>query len=86
MTDKKVELNEENLEGVAGGVGDVNVDTDIDVDTTKKDNNSSSEDAKNVNSTVNTTKRDITNTNTDSIQKIGMQGNGNKVDGKIKMS
>jgi len=86
MTDKKVELNEESLEGVAGGVGDVNVDTDIDVDTTKKDNNSSSEDAKNVNSTVNTTKRDITNTNTDSIQKIGMQGNGNKVDGKIKMS
>jgi len=82
MSDKKVELNAENLEGVAGGVGDVNVKTKGKVGTTVSGNKSDSKSVSNQGSTTNTTSGNLTNTNEGSTQKIGQQGDNNSVGAK----
>ncbi len=75
MAEKKVELNAENLEGVAGGLPGVNTTVKTKVNTTSKDNVDNKKTTSNVNSKTNTESDNVTNT---------VKGDKNKVYQQVK--
>lgn len=70
--EKKVELNEENLEGVAGGAG-VKVGVDTDVNTDRSGNKNDKDTAKNQNSQVTTKQKKSENNVEGNESTVGLQ-------------
>lgn len=73
MTEKKkVELNEENLEGIAGGAG-VKVGVDTDINTDRSSNKNDKDTAKNQNSQVTTKQKKSENNVEGNESTVGLQ-------------
>ena len=80
MADSKVELNAENLEGVAGGVGPKVKTGDVGNQQTK----GGAEKGGDVDKSQ-LDKDNVTNENEKGTQKIANQGRGNSIDGQLKL-
>ena len=80
MADNKVELNAENLEGVAGGVGPKVKTGDVGNQQTK----GGAEKGGDVDKSQ-LDKDNVTNENEKGTQKIANQGRGNSIDGQLKL-
>ena len=80
MADNKIELNAENLEGVAGGVGPKVKTGDVGNQQTK----GGAEKGGDVDNSQ-LEKDNVTNENEKGVQKIANQGRGNSIDGQIKL-
>ena len=78
MADKKIELKEENMEGVAGGLG-VNTTVKTGVETKSEKNTDSTKTTKNVNSTTNTESNNVSNTVDGKSNKSIQQGKTNNM-------
>ena len=85
MAAKKVELNEENLEGVAGGGIGVNTNVKTKVDTTSKNNVDNKNTTSNVNSKTNTNSNNSTNTVSGKGNKVYQQGTNISIGGKSEV-
>ncbi len=80
MADNKIELNAENLEGVAGGVGPKVKTGDVGNQQTK----GGAEKGGDVDKSQ-LDKDNVTNENEKGTQKIANQGRGNSIDGQLKL-